>query len=197
MFVIGKRDMEANAVSVRVHGRGNLGAKPRGEAIADVQLWDTGKTHDSLVTQIRAGTGKKRELGTDAAGNKSAGTTEEGKGEYLRAQFNSVAFSSDGSKVITSTSLWLHIFQLRSEAPPAIASCLKPSPSFTAPFVEPSGSSVRIVTGVAEGKLAIKTFDADLPTADPITGTSETLLRDWQRRLALQFTADGKIVPAP
>ena len=28
--------MEANAVSVRVHGKGNLGAKPRAEAIADV-----------------------------------------------------------------------------------------------------------------------------------------------------------------
>ena len=38
MFVIGKRDMEADAISVRVHGRGNLGAKPRGEAIADVLL---------------------------------------------------------------------------------------------------------------------------------------------------------------
>ncbi|MGH8100134.1 MAG: threonine--tRNA ligase [Chthoniobacterales bacterium] len=34
MFVIGKRDLEAGAVSVRVHGKGNLGAKPRGEAIA-------------------------------------------------------------------------------------------------------------------------------------------------------------------
>jgi threonyl-tRNA synthetase len=38
MFVIGKRDMEANAVSVRVHGKGNLGAKPRAEAIADILL---------------------------------------------------------------------------------------------------------------------------------------------------------------
>lgn len=38
MFVIGKRDMEADAVSVRVHGKGNLGAKPRAEAIADVLL---------------------------------------------------------------------------------------------------------------------------------------------------------------
>jgi threonyl-tRNA synthetase len=28
MFVIGKRDMEANAISMRVHGKGNLGAKP-------------------------------------------------------------------------------------------------------------------------------------------------------------------------
>ena len=36
MFVIGKRDMEANAVSVRVHGKGNLGAKPRAEAIAEI-----------------------------------------------------------------------------------------------------------------------------------------------------------------
>ena len=36
MFVIGKRDMEANAISVRVHGKGNLGAKPRNEAIADI-----------------------------------------------------------------------------------------------------------------------------------------------------------------
>ena len=38
MFVIGKRDMEADAVSVRVHGKGNLGAKPRSDAIADILL---------------------------------------------------------------------------------------------------------------------------------------------------------------
>jgi len=36
MFVIGKRDMDANAVSVRVHGKGNLGPKPRSEVIADI-----------------------------------------------------------------------------------------------------------------------------------------------------------------
>jgi threonyl-tRNA synthetase len=36
MFVVGKRDMEADAVSVRLHGKGNLGAKPRGEVIADL-----------------------------------------------------------------------------------------------------------------------------------------------------------------
>src|SRR5437588_2424759 len=38
MFVIGKRDMEADAVSVRVHGKGNLGAKPRAEAIGEILL---------------------------------------------------------------------------------------------------------------------------------------------------------------
>ena len=36
MFVIGKRDMEADAVSVRVHGKGNLGPKPRAEAIGEI-----------------------------------------------------------------------------------------------------------------------------------------------------------------
>jgi threonyl-tRNA synthetase len=36
MLVIGKRDMEAKAVSLRVHGKGNLGAKPRDEAIANI-----------------------------------------------------------------------------------------------------------------------------------------------------------------
>ena len=36
MLVIGNRDMEANAVSLRVHGKGNLGAKPRDEVTADI-----------------------------------------------------------------------------------------------------------------------------------------------------------------
>ena len=36
MLVIGFRDMEAGAVSVRVHGKGSLGAKPKGEVLADL-----------------------------------------------------------------------------------------------------------------------------------------------------------------
>jgi threonyl-tRNA synthetase len=36
MLVIGNRDLEANAVSVRVHSKGNLGAKPRNEVVADI-----------------------------------------------------------------------------------------------------------------------------------------------------------------
>ena len=36
MFVIGKRDMDASAISVRVHGKGNLGARPRGDAVVDI-----------------------------------------------------------------------------------------------------------------------------------------------------------------
>ena len=36
MFVIGKRDLEGSAVSVCVHGKGNLGTKPRADAIAGI-----------------------------------------------------------------------------------------------------------------------------------------------------------------
>ena len=36
MLVIGGRDMEAGAVSVRLHGKGNVGAKPKGEVMADI-----------------------------------------------------------------------------------------------------------------------------------------------------------------
>ena len=36
MLVLGHRDLEAGNVSVRVHGKGNLGAKPRGEVVADL-----------------------------------------------------------------------------------------------------------------------------------------------------------------
>jgi threonyl-tRNA synthetase len=36
MLVIGQRDLEANNVSVRVHGKGNQGAKPRAEVVAGI-----------------------------------------------------------------------------------------------------------------------------------------------------------------
>ncbi len=36
MLVIGPRDMEAGNVSVRLHGKGNIGARARGEAVADI-----------------------------------------------------------------------------------------------------------------------------------------------------------------
>jgi threonyl-tRNA synthetase len=36
MLVIGARDMESGAVSVRLHGKGNVGAKPKAEVIADI-----------------------------------------------------------------------------------------------------------------------------------------------------------------
>ena len=36
MLVIGPRDVQAGAVSVRLHGKGNVGAKPKAEAVAEI-----------------------------------------------------------------------------------------------------------------------------------------------------------------
>jgi len=36
MLVIGGRDLDAGNVSVRLHGKGNLGAKPKGEVVAEI-----------------------------------------------------------------------------------------------------------------------------------------------------------------
>jgi threonyl-tRNA synthetase len=36
MLVIGNRDLEAGNVSVRLHGKGNVGARPRAEVVADI-----------------------------------------------------------------------------------------------------------------------------------------------------------------
>ena len=36
MLVVGRRDLEAGAVSVRVHGKGALGARPRDAVVADL-----------------------------------------------------------------------------------------------------------------------------------------------------------------
>jgi threonyl-tRNA synthetase len=36
MLVIGRRDMDAGNVSVRLHGKGNIGAKPKAEVIAEI-----------------------------------------------------------------------------------------------------------------------------------------------------------------
>ena len=36
MLVIGGRDLDAGAVSVRLHSKGNIGAKPKGEVVADI-----------------------------------------------------------------------------------------------------------------------------------------------------------------
>ncbi|HZV36906.1 MAG TPA: His/Gly/Thr/Pro-type tRNA ligase C-terminal domain-containing protein, partial [Verrucomicrobiae bacterium] len=38
MLVIGARDLEAGNVSVRIHGKGNIGAKPKADVIADILL---------------------------------------------------------------------------------------------------------------------------------------------------------------
>ena len=36
MLIIGQKEQEANAVALRIHGKGNLGAKPRDQVIPEI-----------------------------------------------------------------------------------------------------------------------------------------------------------------
>jgi threonyl-tRNA synthetase len=36
MLVVGQKEQDAGTVAVRVHGKGNVGVKPRAEVIADL-----------------------------------------------------------------------------------------------------------------------------------------------------------------
>ena len=36
MFIVGQKEQDAGAVAVRVHGKGDLGAKPKADAIAQI-----------------------------------------------------------------------------------------------------------------------------------------------------------------
>jgi threonyl-tRNA synthetase len=36
MLVVGPRDMQSGAVSLRIHGKGNVGARPKADAVADI-----------------------------------------------------------------------------------------------------------------------------------------------------------------
>jgi threonyl-tRNA synthetase len=36
MLIVGPKEQDANAVALRVHGKGNLGVKPRAEVMADI-----------------------------------------------------------------------------------------------------------------------------------------------------------------
>jgi threonyl-tRNA synthetase len=44
MLVLGQRDLEAGNVSLRLHGKGNLGAKPRAELIPKIVEAIRGRT---------------------------------------------------------------------------------------------------------------------------------------------------------
>lgn len=46
-LLIGNRRIEADAVSVRIHGKGNLGTKPPDEVLADILHPIKDRTHDS------------------------------------------------------------------------------------------------------------------------------------------------------
>ena len=60
MLVVGGRDVEAGNISVRLHGKGNVGAKPKAEVIAEIlQAIKTRQPYSIDLTWTRRGASLK------------------------------------------------------------------------------------------------------------------------------------------
>ena len=51
MLVIGPRDVQAGAVSVRLRGKGNVGAKPKADAVAEILLAIREPAHTRVLSR--------------------------------------------------------------------------------------------------------------------------------------------------
>ncbi|MGH8522360.1 MAG: hypothetical protein ACREU9_13275 [Gammaproteobacteria bacterium] len=63
-------------------------------------------------------------------------------------------------------------------------------------FLRPDGGLLQVALhGAAANAVRIETLDLDHPDASPLPGDPQTLLADWQQKLALTLGPDGRIVP--
>ncbi len=106
-----------------------------------------------------------------------------------------VAFSPDGARVIVATNGWLHSSTIMGESLKYSTSrLLRGSWAGGLHFLDRQASRIMVgITPIADAAL-IQTVRLDEPDASPIEGDSDTLLDEWQKKLALTFK-NGKIAP--
>ena len=54
---------------------------------------------------------------------------------------------------------------------------------------------MQVAVCITGNAIKIDTLRFDIPKAPPLEGDPKTLLEEWQKKLALKFDANGKIVP--
>ena len=113
-----------------------------------------------------------------------------------------VAFSPDGNTVLTATQFLLHLYSVYEDVIKYEATCLhdyplayKNAPIISYHFQDPSGNRIQIATKVTDNSVMIVEVDSNILNTSPIYGDPNTLLDEWQRKLALQINQEGKIVP--
>jgi WD40 repeat protein len=120
-------------------------------------------------------------------------------GQTLSHEFwvSAVAFSPDGSTVYTATDRWLRRFDLRRDPLaliPRSSRLLSGTWSGGLHFLRPDGGLLQVALhGAAANAVRIETLDLDHPDAPPLPGDPQTLLADWQQKLALTLYSHGLI----
>jgi hypothetical protein len=104
-----------------------------------------------------------------------------------------VAFSPDGATMILATNQWLHTAVLKGESlHPATSRLLSGSWAGGMHFLDKQGHQIQVGVKPVADAVLIETLRFDQPEANPIEGTPNSLLEEWQKKLALTF-ANGKI----
>ncbi|MCA1851460.1 MAG: hypothetical protein LC647_03435 [Beggiatoa sp.] len=122
-------------------------------------------------------------------------------GEPLRHDglVRAVAFSPDGGTVYTATERWLRRFELRLDPLaliPRSSRLLSGTWTGGMHFLRSDGGLLQVALHGATGNaVRIETIDLDHPDAPPLPGDPQTLLDEWQQKLALTLAPDGRIAP--
>jgi len=112
-----------------------------------------------------------------------------------------LAFSPDGTSLFVASRWWARSFRVDGTTLAPVAS--RPFPNLLPRhcgrffrFLDPSGDQIQVAVMPTRDKVILKILSFDTDYDPPIEGDAETLLAEWQKRLALKIQDDGDIVPA-
>jgi hypothetical protein len=109
-----------------------------------------------------------------------------------------VAFSPDGKTIMAATKWWVHLSFVVSDTTtpvPKASRLLSGACTGAYRFLDPSGNQMQVAVRATGNAVRIDTLRFDIPNAPALPGDPKTLLEEWQRKLALKFDENGKIVP--
>jgi WD40 repeat protein len=118
--------------------------------------------------------------------------------EFPFGGVTAVTFSPDGQTVMAATDWWVHLSSAMSDtsAPiPKVNRMLSGRWTGAYRFLDEVGNQMQVAVRVTGDAIKIDTLRFDVPNAPPIQGDPKALLEEWQRKLALKFDENGKIVP--
>ncbi|MGH9890468.1 MAG: AAA-like domain-containing protein [bacterium] len=189
---------------------------PRGDMIVaggagkTVRLWDakTGKSlteplrHDNPVRSIAMSPDGATVLTEGGDNTIRLWDTRSGKpvSEPLQHEgpFWAVAFSPDGRAVLTARSRWVLLWQLSNtnKLTPIAARLLDGNWTGGYRFNDLAGMTTMLAVLDTADTIRIDAVRFDRPDAPALEGDPNTLVEEWQQRLALRLQADGSVVPA-
>ena len=121
-------------------------------------------------------------------------------GEPMRHEHwvSAVAFSPDGKTLMAATYRWVHLSSVLGDTltpQPKVSRLLSGVWTDVYRFLDEAGNAMQVAVRTTRDAIRIDTLRFDIPNALPLVGDPKTLLEEWQSKLALQFDANGKIVP--